>query len=71
MGATPSLDRAILATAFPYDQRKRCNFYLTFWEAFIGTILAGVGGGVRHVLAYDSRLGDPQSERHSPPFLVP
>jgi hypothetical protein len=44
VGATPSLDRAILATAFPYDQRKRCNFYLTFWEAFIGTILAAVGG---------------------------
>ena len=35
MSATPSLDRALLATAFPYDQRERRNFYLTFWEAFV------------------------------------
>ena len=33
--ATPSLYRALLATAFPYDQRERRNFYLTFWEAFM------------------------------------
>ena len=26
---------ALLATAFPYDQRERRNFYLTFWEAFM------------------------------------
>jgi myo-inositol-1(or 4)-monophosphatase len=25
----------MLATAFPYDQRERRNFYLTFWEAFM------------------------------------
>ena len=35
VSATPSLDRALLATAFPYDQRERRNFYLTFWEAFL------------------------------------
>ena len=35
VSATPSLDRALLATAFPYDQRERRNFYLTFWEAFM------------------------------------
>ena len=35
VSATPSLDRALLATAFPYDQRERLNFYLTFWEAFM------------------------------------
>ena len=35
VSATPSLDRALLATAFPYDQRERRNFYLTFWEVFM------------------------------------
>jgi myo-inositol-1(or 4)-monophosphatase len=35
VSATPSLNRALLATAFPYDQRERRNFYLTFWEAFM------------------------------------
>ena len=35
VSATPSLDRALLATGFPYDQRERRNFYLTFWEAFM------------------------------------
>ena len=35
VSATPSLDRALLATAFPYDHRERRNFYLTFWEAFM------------------------------------
>ena len=35
VSATPSLDHALLATAFPYDQRERRNFYLTFWEAFM------------------------------------
>ena len=33
VSATPSLESALLATAFPYDQRERRNFYLTFWEA--------------------------------------
>jgi len=33
--ATPSLDRALLATGFPYDRRERRNFYFTFWEAFM------------------------------------
>jgi len=35
VSATPSLDRALLATGFPYDRRERRNFYLTFWEAFM------------------------------------
>ena len=35
VSATPSLESALLATAFPYDQRERRNFYLTFWEAFM------------------------------------
>ena len=35
VSATPSLERALLATAFPYDQRERRNFYFTFWEAFM------------------------------------
>jgi len=42
VSATPSLDRALLATSLPYDQRERRNFYLTFWEAFMRT------QGVRH-----------------------
>ena len=35
VSATPSLESALLATAFPYDQRERRHFYLTFWEAFM------------------------------------
>ena len=35
VSATPSLESALLATAFPYDQRERRNFYVTFWEAFM------------------------------------
>jgi myo-inositol-1(or 4)-monophosphatase len=35
VSATPSLESALLATAFPHDQRERRNFYLTFWEAFM------------------------------------
>ena len=35
VSATPSLDRALLATGFPYDRRERRNFYFTFWEAFM------------------------------------
>jgi myo-inositol-1(or 4)-monophosphatase len=35
VSGTPSLESALLATAFPYDQRERRNFYLTFWEAFM------------------------------------
>jgi fructose-1,6-bisphosphatase/inositol monophosphatase family enzyme len=27
--ATPSLDRELLATSFPYDRRERRNFYFT------------------------------------------
>jgi hypothetical protein len=30
VSATPSLDRALLATAFPYNQRELRNFYVTF-----------------------------------------
>ena len=33
--ATPSLDRAPLATSFPYDRRERRNFYFTLWETFM------------------------------------
>ncbi len=33
--AAPALDRALLATGFPYDRRERRNFYLAFWEAFM------------------------------------
>ena len=35
VSATPALDRALLATGFPYDRRERRNFYFTFWEAFM------------------------------------
>jgi myo-inositol-1(or 4)-monophosphatase len=35
VSATASLDRALLATSLPYDQRERRNFYLGFWEAFM------------------------------------
>ncbi len=35
VSATLSLDRALLATGFPYDRRERRNFYFTFWEAFM------------------------------------
>jgi len=43
VSATPSLDRALLATALPHEQRERRNFYLTFWEAF----MMGVGSATR------------------------
>jgi myo-inositol-1(or 4)-monophosphatase len=32
---TPALERALLATGFPYDRRERRRFYLAFWEAFM------------------------------------
>jgi myo-inositol-1(or 4)-monophosphatase len=35
VSAIPALDRALLATGFPYDRRERRNFYFTFWEAFM------------------------------------
>jgi len=35
VSTTPSLDRSLLATGFPYDRRERRNLYLTFWEAFM------------------------------------
>jgi hypothetical protein len=35
VSATPSLDRALLATGFRYDRRERRDFYFTFWEAFM------------------------------------
>ena len=35
VSATPSLESALLATGFPYDQRERRDFYFTFWEAFM------------------------------------
>lgn len=32
---TPSLDKSLLLTGFPYDRRERRRFYLAFWEAFM------------------------------------
>jgi len=29
------LDRALLATGFPYDRREKADFYLTFFKAFM------------------------------------
>ncbi|MBI4489239.1 MAG: inositol monophosphatase [Deltaproteobacteria bacterium] len=29
------LDKALLATGFPYDRRENANFYLSFFEAFL------------------------------------
>jgi myo-inositol-1(or 4)-monophosphatase len=29
------LDKALLATGFPYDQRERADFYLSFFKAFM------------------------------------
>jgi len=29
------LDRALLATGFPYDQREKADFYLTFFKSFM------------------------------------
>jgi myo-inositol-1(or 4)-monophosphatase len=29
------LDKALLATGFPYDRRERADFYLTFFKAFL------------------------------------
>jgi hypothetical protein len=29
------LDKALLATGFPYDQREEADFYLSFFKAFM------------------------------------
>jgi fructose-1,6-bisphosphatase/inositol monophosphatase family enzyme len=34
-GERDAVDRALLATGFPYDRRERRDFYFTFWEAFM------------------------------------
>ncbi len=45
VSAVRSLAQALLATGFPYDRRKRADFYLAFWKAFMmrtqGTRRAG------------------------------
>ncbi len=33
VSATPTLDRALVATGFPYDRRQRAGFYLRYWQA--------------------------------------
>jgi myo-inositol-1(or 4)-monophosphatase len=43
--ATPSLDRAPLATSFPYDRRERRNFYFTLWETFMMRTQQRTGSG--------------------------
>lgn len=32
---TPTLDRALLATGFPYDRRERASFYVRYLERFL------------------------------------
>ncbi len=32
---TPTLDRALLATGFPYDRRQRASFYVRYLERFL------------------------------------
>jgi myo-inositol-1(or 4)-monophosphatase len=45
VSAVRSLAQALLATGFPYDRRRRADFYLAFWKAFMmrvqGTRRAG------------------------------
>ncbi|HXV49456.1 MAG TPA: inositol monophosphatase family protein, partial [Candidatus Binatia bacterium] len=33
--ATNELDKALLATGFPYDQRDHADFYLSYFKAFM------------------------------------
>lgn len=35
VSSTPSLDRSLLLTGFPYDRRQRSHFYLSFYQAFM------------------------------------
>ena len=35
VSAVPELDKALLATGFPYDRREHAHFYLRFFEAFL------------------------------------
>jgi myo-inositol-1(or 4)-monophosphatase len=35
VSAVKELDKALLATGFPYDQREKTDFYLTFFKAFM------------------------------------
>jgi len=35
ISSVTELDRALLATGFPYDQRDKADFYLAFFKAFI------------------------------------
>jgi myo-inositol-1(or 4)-monophosphatase len=35
VSAVRELDKSLLATGFPYDRRKKADFYLTFFKAFM------------------------------------
>jgi myo-inositol-1(or 4)-monophosphatase len=35
ISSVTELDRALLATGFPYDQREKADFYLTFFKSFM------------------------------------
>jgi myo-inositol-1(or 4)-monophosphatase len=35
ISAVSELDKALLATGFPYDQREKADFYLSFFKAFM------------------------------------
>ena len=35
VSAVKELDKALLATGFPYDRRERADFYLSFFKAFL------------------------------------
>jgi myo-inositol-1(or 4)-monophosphatase len=32
---TPTLDQSLVLTGFPYDRRKRSEYYLRFYQAFM------------------------------------
>ena len=51
VSATPSLDRALLATGFPCDRRERRDFYFTFWEAFHDTHAGTAAQGLTRVIS--------------------
>ncbi|MBK6846610.1 MAG: inositol monophosphatase [Proteobacteria bacterium] len=33
VSATPTLERSLVATGFPYDRRERAAYYVAFWQA--------------------------------------
>jgi len=57
--ATPSLDRALLATSLPYDQRERRNFYLVLWEVFMMRTQGVRHAGALIVTAAGGRVMNP------------